>query len=93
MLYTDKYLITIINILEDEFNIVIVNQKSIKAVKGKKTDKKYAICITELFKHNLCSQSFILPISTKCHRKLLRYRLKLINKSTSEKNPFQNTLF
>lgn len=89
---TGKYWIPIFNILEDEFNIVIANPKYIKAVKGKKTDKKDAIWITDLFKHDLCPQSFIPPKSTRCLRELLRYRFKLINMSASEKNRIQNSL-
>ena len=89
---TGKYWIPIFNILEDKFNIVIANPKYIKAVKGKKTDKKDAIWITDLFKHDLCPQSFIPPKSTRCLRELLRYRFKLINMSASEKNRIQNSL-
>lgn len=89
---TGKYWIPIFNILEDQFNIVIANPKYIKAVKGKKTDKKDAIWITDLFKHDLCPQSFIPPKSTRCLRELLRYRFKLVNMSASEKNRIQNSL-
>lgn len=89
---TGKYWIPIFNILEDNFNIVIANPKYIKAVKGKKTDKKDSIWITDLFKHDLCPQSFIPPKSTRCLRELLRYRFKLVNMSASEKNRIQNSL-
>ena len=44
---TGKYWIPIFNILEDSFHITIANPKYIKAVKGKKTDKKDSIWITE----------------------------------------------
>lgn len=89
---TGKYWIPIFNFLEDNFNVVIANPKYIKAVKGKKTDKKDSIWITDLFKHNLCPQSFIPPKSTRCLRELLRYRFKLVNMSASEKNRIQNSL-
>lgn len=89
---TGKYWIPIFNLLEDNFNIVIANPKYIKAVKGKKTDKKDSIWITDLFKHDLCPQSFIPPKSTRCLRELLRYRFKLVNMSASEKNRIQNSL-
>lgn len=89
---TDKYWIPIFNLLEDNFNVVIANPKYIKAVKGKKTDKKDSIWITDLFKHDLCPQSFIPPKSTRCLRELLRYRFKLVNMSASEKNRIQNSL-
>lgn len=89
---TGKYWIPIFNILEDDFNVVIANPKYVKAVKGKKTDKKDSIWITDLFKHDLCPQSFIPPKSTRCLRELLRYRFKLVNMSASEKNRIQNSL-
>lgn len=89
---TGKYWIPIFNILEDEFNVIIANPKYIKAVKGKKTDKKDSIWITDLFKHDLCPQSFIPPKSTRCLRELLRYRFKLVNMSASEKQRIQNSL-
>lgn len=89
---TGKYWIPIFNILEDHFNVVIANPKYVKAVKGKKTDKKDSIWITDLFKHDLCPQSFIPPKSTRCLRELLRYRFKLVNMSASEKNRIQNSL-
>lgn len=89
---TGKYWIPIFNILEEDFNITIANPKYIKAVKGKKTDKKDSIWITDLFKHDLCPGSFIPPKSTRNLRELLRYRFKLVNMSSSEKNRIQNSL-
>lgn len=89
---TGKYWIPIFNLLEDDFNITIANPKYIKAVKGKKTDKKDSIWITDLFKHDLCPGSFIPPKSTRNLRELLRYRFKLVNMSSSEKNRIQNSL-
>lgn len=89
---TGKYWIPIFNYLEDDFNITIANPKYIKAVKGKKTDKKDSIWITDLFKHDLCPGSFIPPKSTRNLRELLRYRFKLVNMSSSEKQRIQNSL-
>ena len=89
---TGKYWIPIFNYLEDDFNVTIANPKYIKAVKGKKTDKKDSIWITDLFKHDLCPGSFIPPKSTRNLRELLRYRFKLTNMSFSEKNRIQNSL-
>ena len=89
---TGKYWIPIFNLLEDDFNITIANPKYIKAIKGKKTDKKDSIWITDLFKHDLCPGSFIPPKSTRNLRELLRYRFKLVNMSSSEKNRIQNSL-
>ena len=89
---TGKYWIPIFNYLEDDFNVTIANPKYIKAVKGKKTDKKDSIWITDLFKHDLCPGSFIPPKSVRNLRELLRYHFKLTNMSSSEKNRIQNSL-
>lgn len=89
---TGKYWIPIFNFLENNFKVTIANPKYIKAVKGKKTDKKDSIWITDLFKHDLCPGSFIPPKSTRNLRELLRYRFKLTNMSSSEKNRIQNSL-
>lgn len=37
---TDKYWIPIFNILEDELHVFLTHPKYVKAIKGKKTDKK-----------------------------------------------------
>lgn len=37
---TDKYRIPVFNLLEDKINVVIVNTKWVKAVKGNKDDTK-----------------------------------------------------
>lgn len=58
---TGKYWIPIFNILEDEINIYLTHPKYVKAIKGKKTDKKYSKWICDLFKHDLIKFSFIPP--------------------------------
>ena len=58
---TGKYWIPIFNILEDEINIYLTHPKYVKAIKGKKTDKKDSKWICDLFKHDLIKFSFIPP--------------------------------
>ena len=50
---TGKYWIPVFNVLETEekMNIVLVHPKYVKAIKGKKTDKKDSKWICDLFKH------------------------------------------
>ena len=50
---TGKYWIPIFNVLEDEINVYLTHSKYVKAIKGKKTDKKDSKWIYDLFKHDL----------------------------------------
>ncbi len=58
---TGKYWIPIYNILEPTCKIVLAHPKYVKAIRGKKTDKKDAKWIADIFKHDLVSGSFIPP--------------------------------
>ena len=50
---TGKYWIPIYNILEPTCNIVLAHPKYVKAIRGKKTDKRDAKWIADIFKHDL----------------------------------------
>lgn len=89
---TGKYWIPIYNILEPTCNIVLAHPKYVKAIKGKKTDKKDAKWIADIFKHDLVSGSFIPPADIRQLRDLMRYRWKLTNFKVGEKNRAQNCL-
>ncbi|MGL5717519.1 MAG: IS110 family transposase [Paraclostridium sp.] len=89
---TGKYWIPIFNILEDSCNITLANPKFIKNIPGKKTDKRDSIWITDLHKHGLVRGSFIPPRQIRELRDLRRYRFKLVNFRSSEKNRIQNSL-
>ncbi|MEG2012896.1 MAG: IS110 family transposase [Anaerovoracaceae bacterium] len=89
---TGKYWIPIYNILEPTCKIVLAHPKYVKAIRGKKTDKKDAKWIADIFKHDLVSGSFIPPADIRQLRDLVRYRWKLTNFTTSEKNRAQNCL-
>ena len=89
---TRKYWIPIYNILETTCNIVLAHPKYVKAIRGKKTDKKDAKWIADIFKHDLVSGSFIPPADIRQLRDLVRYRLKLTNFMSGEKNRAQNCL-
>ena len=64
----------------------------VKAIRGKKTDKKDAKWIADLFKHDLVSGSFMPPADIRQLRDLMRYRFKLTCFKSSEKNRLQNCL-
>ena len=89
---TGKYWIPVYNILESDCNIVLAHHKYVKAIRGKKTDKKDAKWIADIFKHDLVSGSFIPPADIRQLRDLMRYRYKLTNFTTGEKNRVQNCL-
>ena len=87
-----KYWIPIYNILERTCNIVLAHPKYVKAIRGKKTDKRDAKWIADIFKHDLVAGSFIPPADIRQLRDLFRYRWKLTNFATGEKNRAQNCL-
>lgn len=89
---TGKYWHPVYNILETSCNVVLAHPKYLKAIRGKKTDKKDAKWIADIFKHDLVSGSFIPPADIRQLRDLMRYNVKLTNFRTGEKNRVQNCL-
>jgi len=89
---TGKYWIPVYNILENSCSIVLAHPKYVKAIRGKKTDKKDAKWIADLFKHDLVAGSFMPPADIRQLRDLMRYRHKLTCFKSSEKNRLQNCL-
>ena len=89
---TGKYWIPVYNVLEHDCSIVLAHPKYVKAIRGKKTDKKDAKWIADLFKHDLVAGSFMPPADIRQLRDLMRYRFKLICFMSSEKNRLQNCL-
>jgi len=87
-----KYWIPVFNTLELTCNVCLTHPKYVKAIKGKKTDKKDAKWISELFKCDLVRSSFIPPPLIRQLRDLCRYYMKLTYMCTSEKNRAQNCL-
>lgn len=89
---TGKYWIPVRNVLEPSCQITLAHPKYVRAIRGKKTDKKDSIWIADLFKHGLVPGSFIPPADIREIRELLRYRSKLVSFKSSEKNRVQNSL-
>lgn len=89
---TGKYWIPVFNILEEKCKCIITHPKYVRTIKGKKTDKKDSIWIADMFKHGLVEPSFMPPADIRQLRDLVRYRNKLVNIRSSEKNRFQNSL-
>ena len=101
---TGKYWFPVYNILEEaiaypplanpesRFHIVVTHPKYVKAIKGKKTDKRDAKWIANIFKFDMIRGSFIPPLDIRQLRDLCRYWVKLTSFNTSEKNRTQNCL-
>ena len=89
---TGKYWIPVYNILEPSCHLVLAHPKYVKAIRGKKTDKKDSVWIADLFKHGLVAGSFIPRKEIRDLREVMRYRLKLVHMKCSEKNRYQNSL-
>jgi transposase len=89
---TGKYWIPVWNILEPTCRLVLAHPKYTKAIKGKKTDKRDAKWIADIFKHDLINGSFIPPEDIRQLRDLMRYLTKLTAYTTGEKNRAQNCL-
>jgi len=88
-----KYWIPVFNALEKAgINVCLTHPKYVKAIKGKKTDKKDAKWISELFKCDLVRSSFIPPPDIRQLRDLCRYYVKLTGFVSGEKNRAQNCL-
>ena len=75
---TGKYWIPVYNILEPSCRITLAYPKYVKAIRGKKTDKKDSVWIADLFKHDLVPGSFIPEKQIRDLREILRYRCKLV---------------
>lgn len=89
---TGVYWKPIYNILETDFEIILVNARHIKNVPGRKTDKKDSKWIAKLLLSGLLSGSFIPPKHIRDLRDLTRYRKKIIEQISSEKNRIQKIL-
>ncbi|HCX62974.1 MAG TPA: IS110 family transposase [Clostridiales bacterium] len=83
---TGKYWIPIFNYLETDIDVCLTHPKYVKAIKGKKTDKKDSKWIADLYKFDLVKNSFIPPKDIRELREISRYRYKLVCMKSSEKN-------
>ena len=87
-----KYWIPVFNILEKTCLVTLAHPKYTKPQKGNKTDRKDAKWICDLFMCDMIKPSFIPPVDIRNLRDLMRYRNKLTNILTGEKNRAQNCL-
>jgi transposase len=89
---TGVYWKPIYNLLQDDFEILVVNAHHLKTVPGRKTDVKDAEWIADLLQHGLLRASFIPSAPQRELRELTRYRTRLVEERAREINRLQKTL-
>ena len=85
---TGVYWKPVYTVLEGSFELVVGNAHHIKNVPGRKTDAKDSEWIADLVRHGLIAKSFVPPKPIRVLRDLMRYRRKLLNSRSSERNRF-----
>src|SRR5207253_6213672 len=80
------------NVLEGQFEILLVNAQHIKAVPGRKTDQNDAEWIADLLQHGLLRRSFVPPTAIRELRDLTRYRVSLVQECNRLANRIQKVL-
>jgi transposase len=83
---TGVYWKPVFNILEGDFEVILVNARHVKNVPGHKTDKKDSRWLSKLLLSGLLKGSFIPPRDIRELRDLVRYRKKIVQQISSEKN-------
>jgi len=89
---TGIYWKPVFNILGDDFTILLVNARHVKNVPGHKTDKKDSRWLSKLLLSGLLKSNFIPERAIRELRDLTRYKTKLTNQVSSEKNRFMKIL-
>jgi transposase len=79
-------------LLEDDFELLLVNAQHVKNVPGRKTDVGDAQWLCQLLEHGLLRASFVPPKPQRELRDLTRYRKSLIWERAREANRLQKLL-
>jgi transposase len=82
----------VFNVLENAFEVMLVNARHVKNVPGRKTDVKDSEWLCKLLRSGLVRGSFIPPKPVRELRDLTRYKRKLIQSITSEKQRVEKIL-
>lgn len=83
---TGVYWMPVYAVLEGDFELVVGNAHRIKNVPGRKTDVKDSEWIADLLRHGLIAKSFVPPKPIRELRDLVRYRRKLVQSRSAERN-------
>lgn len=79
-------------VLEEQFELWLVNAQHVKNVPGRKTDTSDAAWLCRLLEHGLLRKSFVPPREIRELRDLTRYRKALIRERSSEVNRLHKVL-
>jgi len=79
-------------LLEDDFELLLVNAQHVKNVPGRKTDVGDAQWLCQLLEHGLLRASFVPPKPQRELRDLTRYRKSLVWERAREANRLQKLL-
>ncbi len=82
----------VFSLLEESFQVILINAQHMKAVPGRKTDMKDSEWLADLLRHGLLKASFIPPQPIRVLRELSRYRTSLLQERSQEVNRLQKTL-
>jgi transposase len=83
---TGVYWKPVFNVLEEDFDIILVNARHVRNVPGHKTDKRDSRWLSKLLLCGLLKGSFIPPCDIRDLRDLVRYKKKVVGQISSEKN-------
>lgn len=83
---TGIYWKPVYNILEDSFEVILVNARHVKNIPGHKTDKKDSAWLSKLLLGGLLKGSFIPPVEIRDLRDIVRYKKKQVQQVSSESN-------
>lgn len=89
---TGDYWKPVFNLLEGDFEVLLVNAKHVQHVPGRKTDVTDSEWLAELMLHGLLKPSFIPPPPQRALRDLTRYRTTLIQERARTVNRVQKVL-
>jgi len=79
-------------VLEQSFELWLVNAQHVKNLPGRKTDTKDAAWLCQLLEHGLLRKSFVPPREIRDLRDLTRYRKALIRERAAEVNRLHKVL-
>jgi transposase len=80
------------NVLEGDFELLLVNAHHVKQVPGRKTDVKDCEWVADLWRHGLLRPSFVPELPQRELRELTRLRTSRVRLRVSEANRLQKTL-
>lgn len=89
---TGEYWKPVFNILEGNFEVLLVNAQHVKAVPGRKTDVSDAEWLADLLRHGLLRASFIPPVAQRDLRDLTRFRSTFVRERATLVNRVQKVL-